>query len=135
MKLHTAALTLLSSLALAAAMPVDNDDLAKRDKPNGALCQTHQDANDSSFYRLYTWGVWDQDWGQGLLDNLRGQCFGNINDWKFNFESGVPPTNGVVTFWINSEGGGSKCVQDAIWLASNGAGGAIWDVKCYYQNF
>ncbi|KAH8719170.1 hypothetical protein GQ44DRAFT_829447 [Phaeosphaeriaceae sp. PMI808] len=128
----------LSNLAAGAATP-RSDSLAaapaeaiEKRETNGANCWRHTDGL-TSYWRISTWGVWDQDWGKGLLDNLKGSCgqFGSPNNWGFAFESGAPPTNGMASFRLSPAAYTSHCVLDAIWLASNGNGGAIWDAKCW----
>ena len=86
----------------------------------GALCQL----DNRGFWKNYnvTLTGWPQDQrncGQGLLDNLRGQC-GVITDWQCWYTDG--PTNNVarVTF-TDAAVGKDQCVPDAIYLASQGA--------------
>ncbi|KAG4442139.1 hypothetical protein IFR05_002352 [Cadophora sp. M221] len=60
----------------------------------------------------------------GFLDNLRAQCGGtsSVSGWKC-YEVHENPHDTMMTFSFNTwaqpvASGGSKCVQDAIWLAS-----------------
>lgn len=92
--------------------------LTKRES-NGANCWRYTDYN-RSYWRLSTWGPWDDDWGHGLLDNLRGQCgpdYGNLENWAFGYEAGVPPTDGWTSFDFDAPAYSSNCVQSAVWLA------------------
>jgi hypothetical protein len=58
---------------------------------------------------------WGRDYGQGLLDNLRGQC-GAVTEWEWWSNS-----NTAATAWFNLPIFiRSHCVEDAIWLASGG---------------
>ncbi|OAL03532.1 hypothetical protein IQ06DRAFT_291297 [Phaeosphaeriaceae sp. SRC1lsM3a] len=93
---------------------------------------------------INTWGYWGNDWGKGLLDNLRGQC-GGIYGWQFGYVNGDNSKQGTAHFYAyvgdvlktGNDGtcGGdpfcsSHCIEDAIWLASQGTG-AIEGVNCY----
>lgn len=136
------ALAALTHLTAGVALPqpdpapeaVAAPELDKREV-NGANCwKNHDDYH--AYFRLSTWGTWDQDWGQGLLDNIRGQCgqYGNVELWGFGYESGAPPTNGIASFYVGKDAYWSHCVQDAVWLASNGAGQAIEGMTCWESN-
>lgn len=137
MKYHSTIITAvvsLSAFSTAAAIPAAEASssgvtLSKRD-PNGANCWKWTD-HYSSYFSLDTWGSWDDDWGTGFLDNLRGQCLYNIEDWGFSYAQGPSPTNGKASFKTAGLGDfqNSGCVEEALWLASNPTG-AIWNVKC-----
>ncbi|KAG8771964.1 hypothetical protein FRC20_005766 [Serendipita sp. 405] len=83
MKLTVLAATLFSAIALTVAAPTPEPDAVAEpvDKrgTNGASCGTTL-----GWYTVESWGSWDNDWGIGLLDNLRGQC-GNIINWTINY--------------------------------------------------
>ncbi|KAG8829397.1 hypothetical protein FRB91_007317 [Serendipita sp. 411] len=121
MKLTVLAATLFSAIALTVAAPAAEanataEPIDKRGG-NGASC-----GYSGGWYTVESWGSWDNDWGKGLLDNLRGQC-GNIVNWGFNYGGNG---NGYAGF---AQSGRSHCVEDAIWLASNPTG-AIWGLNC-----
>lgn len=144
MKLSYSAVITAISLAfvsgtVAVAIPSTNiaAALAKRD-PNGAWCQKFWEGSVLT-YQVASWGSWDDDWGQGFLENLRNQCggdLGNIENWTFYYETGPPPTPGHSQFHSGLEGpnvnADTHCVEDAIWLASNPTG-AIWGVECQWK--
>ncbi|KAI5842278.1 hypothetical protein BZA05DRAFT_422619 [Tricharina praecox] len=90
---------------------------------NSASCTYDRNTRNMFKFWVTTWGDWDNDWGQGYLDNLRGQC-GSITDWQFSYSG----SNGLATF-TTSAFIVANCVEDALWLASNHTG-AIWDVHC-----
>lgn len=137
----------LTNIAIGAATPQPNpaaeivpapateaSPLDKREN-NGANCWRYEDAY-ASYFRLATWGTWDQDWGQRLLGQLRSQCWihGSVDDWYFGFEAGQSPTNGKASFKLARPAYDDRCVQDAIWSASNEAGQAINGVTCWESN-
>ncbi|KAG8751345.1 hypothetical protein FRC14_007981 [Serendipita sp. 396] len=95
--------------------------IAKRDG-NWAECYEHNTGNGIDF-TINTWGTWDNDWGSGFLDNLRGQC-GQIWNWQFNYYGDMGQAKFTLVWWIPAH-----CVENAIWLASNPTG-AIWGVSC-----
>ncbi|KAK0100629.1 hypothetical protein ONS95_007084 [Cadophora gregata] len=82
---------------------------------------------------IFQYTIWTAGWGNsddtspkgcgsGVLDNLRGQCGGGtaINSWKC-YHVYENPHDTRMTFQFNTwtvPSGGSKCVQDAIRLAS-----------------
>ncbi|KAF3935037.1 hypothetical protein ABW20_dc0105389 [Dactylellina cionopaga] len=74
------------------------------------------------YFRLDTWGEWDDDWGAGLLDNIRGKCFiwDYVWDWGFYYDSGPPPTWGHATFKVPGAftQANWECVADAVAAAS-----------------
>ncbi|KAI5856233.1 hypothetical protein BZA05DRAFT_441923 [Tricharina praecox] len=114
MRLLTLASAALITLASAAPPP---GSLAAR-ASNSASC-VYTDSSASMFlldFVVRASGSWVDDWGQGFLDNLRGQC-GTITNWGFDFPDGT----GRATFSASSllKAG---CVEDAIWLASNPTG-------------
>ncbi|KAH7407166.1 hypothetical protein BKA64DRAFT_705576 [Cadophora sp. MPI-SDFR-AT-0126] len=99
--------------------------------------------------RIYQYTVWTAGWGNndetsrsgcgtGLLDNLRGQCGGSssVNSWKC-YEVHENPHDTMMTFsfnnWNQATAGGSKCIEDAIWLASPGWK-KEYNVKCKHLN-
>jgi len=82
---------------------------------NGAYCQSW--SGGTWGFTIETWGDWDNDWGTGLLDNLRGQC-GDIWEWEFAYNQN---TNGFARFKTSGLIR-AHCVEDAIWLASSGTG-------------
>ncbi|KAG8819338.1 hypothetical protein FRC18_012127 [Serendipita sp. 400] len=122
MRLSILTATLVSAITLTVAAPTAEagEPLVPLDKrePNGASCYEYW-----GHYGVTTWGSWDNDWGKGFLDNLRGQC-GNILNWAFSYSG----SNGYASFSITG-GAASHCVENAIWLASNPTG-AIWGVSC-----
>ncbi|KAF3904453.1 hypothetical protein ABW20_dc0101658 [Dactylellina cionopaga] len=102
-----------SAIASITAAPAGEPvtDIEKR-VDNGAHCQSWLGTEWG--FRIETWGErWDDDWGKGLLDNLRGQC-GEILDWRFEY---LPSHNGVASFRTR-RAIRAHCVEDAIWLAS-----------------
>ncbi|KAF3920160.1 hypothetical protein AA313_de0203987 [Arthrobotrys entomopaga] len=74
------------------------------------------------YFRLDTWGEWDDDWGAGLLDNIRGKCYAwdYVWDWQFYYDEGPPPTWGHATFDISPAFATAtyQCVADAVAAAS-----------------
>ncbi|KAG9034857.1 hypothetical protein FS842_003771 [Serendipita sp. 407] len=107
--------------------PGTSDDLpatiAKRDG-NWAQCYESLTLIGKDF-TINTWGTWDDDWGRGFLDNLRGQC-GNVWNWQFYYDGSM----GRATYTLDKYSR-QHCVEDAIWLASNPTG-AIWGVSCQW---
>ncbi|KAG8839253.1 hypothetical protein FRB91_007126 [Serendipita sp. 411] len=96
--------------------------IAKRDG-NWAACYENNTGNGIDF-TINTWGTWDDDWGRGFLDNLRGQC-GQIWNWQFNYPyPDMGQAKFTLVWWIPAH-----CVENAIWLASNPTG-AISGVSC-----
>ncbi|KAF3937154.1 hypothetical protein ABW19_dt0209759 [Dactylella cylindrospora] len=146
-------LTALFSLASAAAVPapsaqelkergINTPAFAKRENGAQAWCHvwvsrtalngyTYEDW----YFRFDTYGSWDDDWGRGFLDNLRGHCHAEVKDWGFRYEAGTPPTWGHATFWIsNGYGIGPlpQCTLNAVWSASY-AWGPIWGASCQHE--
>ncbi|KAG8827370.1 hypothetical protein FRC17_007854 [Serendipita sp. 399] len=109
------------TVAKGGPLPVD---LVKRGD-NGASCNKRNQGG-RDYVRVDTWGTWDNDWGRGFLDNLRGQC-GWVMDWKFEYYDNG--NKGSASFSI-SGGANAWCVENAIWLASSPTG-AIGGVTCY----
>jgi hypothetical protein len=102
-------------------------DVTRRDG-NGASCKIAGGKAGTIGYdfTITTSGNWDDDWGKGLLDNLRGQC-GWISDWGFDYiGGGQGQAVFSTTIWIRQH-----CVEDAIWLASSPTG-AIGGVNCQW---
>lgn len=130
--LLTATIASSAAVAIPAAEQAQAASLAKR-QDNGAWCGKWLDSSKNAVqYIITTWGVWDDDWGNGLLDNVRGQCdakYGNTENWAFNYQQGPPPTDGSASFRQAKGAGASRCVEDAIWLASDPTG-AIWNLEC-----
>ncbi|KAK6356016.1 hypothetical protein TWF718_000389 [Orbilia javanica] len=90
-------------------------NLEARQGPNKAWCFYHSPAAPYREFTIVTSGPWTRnDWGRGLLDNLRGQC-GVISNWKFEYNGSNG--NGKATFWTDLVHP-ANCVKDAIWLAS-----------------
>ncbi|KAG9055565.1 hypothetical protein FS842_001839 [Serendipita sp. 407] len=117
-------LSALTTLALATPIVGTVQDLDIR-ATNGASCRK-KGSDRGMQYNLDTWGSWDDDWGRGFLDNLRGRC-GTISSWGFWYTG----DQGQASFVIAFTSDGHHCVEDALWLASQ-ATGAIWGVECYY---
>ncbi|KAG8822928.1 hypothetical protein FRB91_008156 [Serendipita sp. 411] len=137
MKVITLASTIffVASLGISSPTPVAiNDtlsangtlagDVTKREA-NGAECKRRNDSSGSTYYRLTTTGTWDDDWGRGFLDNIRGQCKAIVYDWYFGY---YDDGKGDCSFSITSFAA-PWCVENAIWLASEPTG-AIWGVSC-----
>ncbi|KAG8772984.1 hypothetical protein FRC20_002504 [Serendipita sp. 405] len=100
-------------------------DLTKRDG-NGAECKRRPDSSGLNYYKLTTWGPWVNDWGQGFLDNIRGECKANVYNWYFQYyENGA---KGDCSFQITAQAA-PWCVENAVWDASNPTG-AIWGLTC-----
>jgi hypothetical protein len=115
--------------------PAAGTALEKREV-NGANCWKWKNENTAHFL-IKTWGPWDQDWGKGLLDNIRGQCwwYNDVWNWQFHFDSGTPPTPGWASFFfLQPDAYYSHCVLDAIWLASNAAGQSIEAATCWQSD-
>jgi hypothetical protein len=126
------------------ALPAAASPLEKR--TNWAACTLsncfNSDPNGNGQVHIDTWGAWDGDRGQGLLDNLRGQC-GGIYGWQFWYDNGDTTLGGHASFYASEgnicatnngcpSGAGicsGHCVENAIWLASNPTG-AAWGVEC-----
>ncbi|KAK6516014.1 hypothetical protein TWF281_004604 [Arthrobotrys megalospora] len=90
------------------------------------------------YYLVQTWGQWDDDWGAGLLDNIRGKCDTPTRkgpyDWAFGYDPGTPPTWGHATFWMDEKGGtSSACIGDAV-VAASWAWGAVYCQFDYNTN-
>ncbi|KAF3906338.1 hypothetical protein ABW20_dc0103895 [Dactylellina cionopaga] len=83
-------------------------------------------------YKMSTYGDWDDDWGKGYLDNLRGQCGGSltIEGWTFWYDENNTKLGGHAEFAGCTDD--SNCILDAAWLASQ-ATGAIWGASCQWQ--
>ncbi|KAG8851879.1 hypothetical protein FRB91_007320 [Serendipita sp. 411] len=122
MRLNNLATILFSAIALTVAAPApeasEPSELLDKREANGASCHKSSPA-----YTVTTWGSWDDDWGIGFLDNLRGQC-GAVENWGFSYSG----SSGQATFRLYKPAS-SNCVENAIWLASNPTG-AIWGVTC-----
>jgi hypothetical protein len=129
MKLLTAT-SLFSILALTSAIPTATPALETqsiRQVQNGAGCSGAHDSF-ALYFTIRTWGPWQEtDYGQGLLDNLRGQC-GWITSWGFNY---LADGSGYATFNTADTIRG-HCVEDAVWLASNPTG-AIEGLQCSWD--
>ncbi|USP79486.1 hypothetical protein yc1106_06760 [Curvularia clavata] len=124
MKFRTAFLILSCSASFAATAPanIDHTDgelLTKRGK--AADCQFLYVVLENLFW-IKMWG-WGDDYGRGLLDNIRGQC-GPVVGWvcDYHSSSGAWEAGGSLPLGIRSH-----CVEDAIWLASGGIEG----VQCH----
>jgi hypothetical protein len=137
----------IASLAIATANAdpaAVAEKLEKRDNwAQGTLSNCFgNDPNGNAQIHIDTWGYWADDWGSGLLDNLRGQC-GGIYDWQFWYDNGDNSLGGHAQFYAydgdvcaanaGCPGGtgicSGHCVENAIWLASQSSG-AIWGVTC-----
>ncbi|KAH8730311.1 hypothetical protein GQ44DRAFT_701150 [Phaeosphaeriaceae sp. PMI808] len=127
----------------ALGMPADievksiNPDHVLTKRANSANCALQwcgkPDRNGNTEVHVNTNGYWANDWGQGLLDNLRGQC-GDVYGWGFDYDGGDNSRGGHARFWIpfgrpcgsscGNNGGvcSYRCVEDAIWRASAGTG-------------
>jgi hypothetical protein len=122
----TAFLFALSSV-LATPMPATEDAapaVVPRDG-NTARCTIKNEDVWTYKFDIRSTGVWDDDWGHGLLDNLRGQC-GWIDRWGFDYNAEQGHASFVTSLAIRNH-----CVEDAIWLASAPTG-AIGGVNCQW---
>lgn len=122
----------------AATVDTPTSTALEKREVNGANCWKYRDEY-NSWYLIKTWGTWDQDWGKGLLDNIRGQCnrniYGDVQQWGFHFEAGPPPTPGYASFLFwNTDIYYNHCILDAVWLASNAAGQSIEGATCWESN-
>ncbi|KAF3924573.1 hypothetical protein ABW20_dc0103879 [Dactylellina cionopaga] len=118
-----------AALALARAKPsADSKELAKRGG-NWLNCWTRLDSSIGRWeFYIDTWGDWDNDWGHGFLDNLRGECQREIVSWGFWYDDGNTLAGGHAHFFIWNLGN-AQCVLNAGWDASNPTG-AIWGATC-----
>jgi len=66
-------------------------------------------------YEVHSWGTWDDDWGSGLLNNLRNKC-GQIDGWGFGYNGGKDG-EGIASFTIPANSA-RNCVADATAAAS-----------------
>ncbi|EPS38432.1 hypothetical protein H072_7833 [Dactylellina haptotyla CBS 200.50] len=129
----------VSSTAIVPA-PVDQESsVEKRGDGPYAWCRYYQDGGFwkvGFHFRFETWGQWDDDWGQGFLDNIRGHCGANVENWGFWYDQGPPPTWGHADFWIYAYPYGNynlpQCTLDAVWQASE-KWGAITGAYCTKQ--
>ena len=71
----TAVALSLATLIFGAALPEPNTSVAisEREVANGAYCLMNNVEWVTAF-QITTWGSWDDDWGQGFIDNINGQC-------------------------------------------------------------
>jgi hypothetical protein len=120
--------SILSILTLTAAYPTaDPSALVPRQggiATNQANCHGYMDSNFSFQWTIDTQGpAFASDYGQGLLDNLRGQC-GDITSWGYTYYywggRAIFDTNTIIP-------GG--CVENAVWLATNPTG-AVNGLAC-----
>ncbi|EPS37901.1 hypothetical protein H072_8415 [Dactylellina haptotyla CBS 200.50] len=81
-------------------------------------------------YKMWTYGDWDDDWGNGYLDNLRGQCPDNIEGWGFWYDENNTKLGGHASFAVKNCD--DNCILDAAWLASQPTG-PIWGASCQYK--
>ncbi|KAF3914816.1 hypothetical protein ABW20_dc0103173 [Dactylellina cionopaga] len=93
---------------------------------NWLNCKETERLGNIRWYKIDTWGDWDDDWGHGFLDNLRGHCT-EIYDWGFWYDNGDTKLGGHASF--NTKVNSGQCVLDAAWAASQ-ATGAIWGATC-----
>jgi hypothetical protein len=123
--LATAAAFCLLTLsdAAPAPAPTTNGVIVARDG-NAASCTIHLPDLISWDFVVNAWGPWVDDWGQGFLDNLRGQCGEQILGWQFSYSGDEGTAQFTTSTFIRQH-----CVEDAIWLASNPTG-AIDGVNC-----
>ncbi|EPS44979.1 hypothetical protein H072_1063 [Dactylellina haptotyla CBS 200.50] len=77
-------------------------------------------------YKIDNWGDWDDDYGRGYLDNLRGHCQ-DVYNWKFDYDEGNTSLGGHASFTIKVYNG--QYALDAAWDASHPTG-AIWGATC-----
>ncbi|EPS37232.1 hypothetical protein H072_9094 [Dactylellina haptotyla CBS 200.50] len=136
----------LAALSSAAALPAEQETavekredgpIQKRGDGPSAFCRYYTHYEHFSNYwhfRFDTWGQWDDDWGHGFLDNLRGKCGRNIEDWGFWYDAGQAPTWGHADFKIHDnlfDIGylNPQCTLDAVWQASS-PWGAINGAYC-----
>jgi hypothetical protein len=110
------------STAAPSPAPATNGAIVARDG-NGATCSLNSQ-DDLLNFSVSAWGPWADDWGQGFLDNLRGQCGEQIFNWQFGYTDNVGNAQFSTTLFIPD-----GCVENAIWLASDPTG-AIWGVSC-----
>jgi len=102
-----------TALSLASAMP--SSRLHK-----GAFC-----VNGPLRTALFlTWGKWDDDWGNELLENLRALC-GQVDDWGFDYSDGrkAPPAS--------HRSASADSFIEAMYKAS-GPTGHIQGLGCYH---
>lgn len=78
-------------------------------------------------------GPWDDDWGTSFLAVLRQQCGVQVEDWTWGFTDGNYWETGGGYFQL-SNGWPDKCVENSIWITSDGRGGAIGGVTCIWVN-
>ncbi|KAF3912549.1 hypothetical protein ABW20_dc0110359 [Dactylellina cionopaga] len=81
-------------------------------------------------YDMDTYGDWDDDWGNGFLDNLRGHC-GDVDGWGFWYDNGNTKLGGHAKF-ASCTGDQPNCILDAAWAASQ-ATGPIWGASCSWE--
>jgi hypothetical protein len=131
----------LSLLALTTALPTPQSSspstaIVQRQNPgiqnnigNGGDCVEFVGVLGSYLgFQIHVWGPWlATDYGQGLLDNLRGQC-GWIQDWGFTYWA---DGSGFVTFTTWDEIP-YHCVESAIHEASKNSG-AIEGLQCQFN--
>ncbi|KAK6527753.1 hypothetical protein TWF694_004733 [Orbilia ellipsospora] len=116
-------------------------DISKREDGANGICHVYTEGGDwdvytwTDWYFHYdTWGTWDDDWGTGFLDNLRGKCGVEILDWTFWYDAGAPPTWGRANFRIRVNWPGWSpnlpyCTRDAV-TAASWAWGPIYPPEC-----
>jgi hypothetical protein len=96
--------------------------------PNTASCYAHA-SGIIIYFTIYTSGTaYESDYGQGLLDNLRGEC-GLITDWGYSYSD--DHQHGVATFSTQIAIRG-HCVEDAVWLSTQDSG-AVEGLGCQFQ--
>lgn len=114
MKLSILIPTIAGLLSTAVAAPADSASgaLEKRDLPDWANCVVSYGTFYDNF-QIQTTGPWADNYGSGLLDNVRGQC-GVVTGWTFSYDN---LGNGWGYFNL-AKIRPDHCVEDAIWLAS-----------------
>ncbi|EPS37225.1 hypothetical protein H072_9114 [Dactylellina haptotyla CBS 200.50] len=115
----------------AAAIPTpDTKDIAKREPGAQAWIHVYREYKWTflgegweTWIRVDTWGLWDDDAGQGFRDNIVAKCSQPpLYSWYFWYDQGPPPTWGHARIWmpgymfnfVNIP----ACVADAVGAAS-----------------
>ncbi len=116
--------SVVSGLAVPASPPTDTTNtttvLDSRGLATSADCQFFNSRGNLFWVSFFGVSADQPDYANcelGFLDNLRGQCAGEVIDWGCSNNGGVLYTMGHVPL------GGPKCVQDAIYLSQGGLSG------------
>lgn len=134
------AIALLVPSTLASALPVAEAELVafnvadnslEKRNPGSWCCAEPYDIGDKWIdFHLFTrgWGNEPDGCHKGLLDNIRGQC-GSVVGWECKRLVNSRGVQGTYAKGLISFGGFSKCLENAIWLASPKNNREV-DVKC-----